>query len=588
MKRKVSERARFKWVLLSVFLAAYFLFHLAYIDADTPTSLTYSPGAFCDEGYKTLSARNLVLFGKANWSEHDEYGGWVRQSPVTVHYNFILFKLFGVSLSVARLGNLLFGVGCLILFYLILKKMYDRKTALLGVVLCALNEIVFFYSRIALFEFKMVFFLLLGLYLALFAKNSYFIIAPAILSWIMAYYCKASAMVFYITILFYLAVSYKDSLVLRRLFRRRDILLIGVIVLACFVLAQYVFVYHREFYDSIVIFHRHYRSPMGTVLHWITQMFFTKNPVLVFLAVVYTGYLISTIKEGEDYRKSDLFFVTWLFLGTTMLSFMSHQPLRYYVYLVFPLVAVGVRCILAAREVWKKFLGDKGVLFKGAVVGLGAYLFIGHLFVLRLMPVRTFAGWDLAAIKTFAIFSVIWVSFFSMAVYVIGFRKAGVLERAKGYRISFRALGSALVAAILIIQIFPIARWALNPRYDLNRISRKIMELNRDSILVGDWAAQLCVNTDKRVLRSYAHKSGKWSTNFENLGEVKPDFLVITRGVSEHMLDQFRLRYAGVVKDGARWKFEYAGRGIEFYELDFGSGRGSYLVDNVKSRGELE
>lgn len=138
------EKNSFVKVFLLIFVAFYLLFQLIYINADTPIFLHYDTGAFCDEGYKTLDARNLALFEKTHWSEKDEYRGWIKSSPITVYFNLLLFKLFGVSLGVARSGNLLFGLGSLILLYLILKKSYDQQYAFLCLVLCAVNKVFFF------------------------------------------------------------------------------------------------------------------------------------------------------------------------------------------------------------------------------------------------------------------------------------------------------------------------------------------------------------------------------------------------------------------------------------------------------------
>lgn len=56
---------------------------LTHIDADTPAGLSWSAGLYVDEGYKTLSPRNLLLLGNTHWHEADTYPGWMKSSPVT-------------------------------------------------------------------------------------------------------------------------------------------------------------------------------------------------------------------------------------------------------------------------------------------------------------------------------------------------------------------------------------------------------------------------------------------------------------------------------------------------------------------------
>jgi len=251
---KLCERDRIAKIFLVVFVGLYFVFQLIYINADTPIFLADNSGVYCDEGYKTLDARNLVLFGKTHWTEMDEYRGWIKGSPITVYFNFLLFKLFGVSLGVARLGNLLFALGSLLLFYLILKKIYDQQSAFWGVILCAVNQIYFFYSRLALLEFKMMFFILFGIYFMLFVKQNYLFLVPTIICWIAAYYCKFSATIFYISVFFYFIIIYKDGLLLNKILRPRKLIFIALIFLVVFVFLEYIFLYHRDYYDNMCFF----------------------------------------------------------------------------------------------------------------------------------------------------------------------------------------------------------------------------------------------------------------------------------------------------------------------------------------------
>lgn len=563
---RLFEKDSFTKVFLLIFVTLYFVFQLIYINADTPISLSDNAGAFCDEGYKTLDARNLALFGKTHWTEKDEYGGWIKGSPITVYFNLLLFKLFGVSLGIARLGNLFFALGSLFVFYLILKKSYDQQSAFCGLILCALSQVFFFYSRIALFEFKMMFFILLGFYFMLFVKQNYLFFVPTIICWIAAYYCKASVLIFYISLIFYFCITYKNGLLLHKILRPKNLIFSALIFLTVFWLLEYFFIYHRDYYDTIDLFNRHFRSPMGAVLFWITQKFFTKNPFLSFLAIIYVGYMLILIVEGKPYNKKDLFFVVWLILGTFVLSFISYQPLRYYVYLVFPLIAVAVRSIFCFSSIWKILFENKNLWLKGSIFVLSFYLLVIHSSFLQLMPVRTEMGWDIQAIKFLGVFSVITILVLAF-VYILLIKKKEVGEVI--FRTPYRNFSIIVVILILGVHILPITKWALNPKYELSFISKKINELNDGSILVGDWVPQLCINTDHRVLYLTMAEKRKKSLNFNNLDKIRPDYLVIVDGLNDYILRQFNLNYPGVAKESPHYELNYAGRTIKFYELDF-------------------
>lgn len=48
------------------------LLRLVHLTADTPYGLTEpTAGIYVDEGYKTLSPRNLILYGRTHWNDAD-------------------------------------------------------------------------------------------------------------------------------------------------------------------------------------------------------------------------------------------------------------------------------------------------------------------------------------------------------------------------------------------------------------------------------------------------------------------------------------------------------------------------------------
>jgi len=303
------------------------------------------------------------------------------------------------------------------------------------------------------------------------------------------------------------------------------------------------------------------------VFYWIAQKFFTKNPFLSFLAVTYTGYMSILIVEGRPYNKRDLFFVIWLVLGTAMLSFISYQPLRYYVYLVFPIIILAVRSILCFSSIWNTLFEKRKLWLRGSIFVFSFYLLVIHSGFLPFIPVRTNKGWDLQAIKYLGVLSVITMITLTV-IYIVLLKKKDIAEIfSRGF---YRNFAGIVIILILGIQLLPIAKWSLNPKYELSYISNKIGELKDDSILVGDWAPQLCINTDRKTL--YLNiSSGKIKRvhNFYNLGKIKPHYLVIVDGLNDHFLQEFHLNYPGVVKNPPHYNFTYGGRTILFYELNF-------------------
>jgi hypothetical protein len=556
----------FTGAILLLFLGSYFLLHLYFLEADTPVSLTYGAGTYCDEGYKTLDARNMVLFDKTHWTDLDNYRGWIKKSPITVYFNYIMFSTFGVSLATARLGNLFFAMGCLILFYLILEKIYDRRHAFLGIILCGVNQVFFFYSRIALFEFKMIFFVLLGVYFMLYVGQQVLFFIPMIAAWVAAYYCKSSVQMFYISLIIYFSLVYKNGLLLDFLFKKKVFWISAFLLVMGLGILQFFFVFHREFYDSVSLFNRHYRSPAGAAVFWISQEFFTKNPILIFLTLSYSGYIIVQVLEKKIFNRYDLFFMVWLVFGTAMFSLVSFVQLGYYVYLTFPLVILAVRCIFSFPLVIRCFFEEKYMIFKWIIFTSSFVLLITHFSFLSYWPVRHALGWDVRAIRYLAVFSILTFSLLTFLYFFLRRNKRIVrvlseLSHAK-YVVFFSII-------ILFFQIVPISKWALNPKYELMDIYEKMNEFEKGSIFAGDWAPQLCIDTPHRVLYTVTTENFSLSRNFFNLDLIKPDYLVIVDELNDRILHQFNLEYPGVAKEFPHSSFKYAGRSIKFYELDF-------------------
>jgi hypothetical protein len=142
---------------------AIVLLHAVNLTADTPAGFASGDiGLRVDEGYKTLAARNLVLFGTQRWSDEDEYAGWLRSSPLTQGLLYVSFAAFEPSISVARITSLAY---LLILAAGILLAVRGLSPVYFGVMalLLAVEPYLFFFSRVALFEVPLAMTIVLGL-----------------------------------------------------------------------------------------------------------------------------------------------------------------------------------------------------------------------------------------------------------------------------------------------------------------------------------------------------------------------------------------------------------------------------------------
>ncbi len=99
------------------------------------------------------------------WGFYDKFVNNAFYPPMFDSITFLFFKLFGVSLFVARLVPAVFSVLSLWAVFELAYHMYDGKTALFSTVLLGIMPGYFWLSRIALLETMLVFFVTVAILL---------------------------------------------------------------------------------------------------------------------------------------------------------------------------------------------------------------------------------------------------------------------------------------------------------------------------------------------------------------------------------------------------------------------------------------
>lgn len=136
-----------------VIAVALGLLRLVHLTADTPYGLTEpTAGEYVDEGYKTLSPRNLILHGRTHWNAADDYPGWLKSSPLTQWSFYLSFRLFGTDIGSARLVTIAYFTLLLGGYAWSMAGRYDTALLLAGLLALGLESTLFFFSRMALFE----------------------------------------------------------------------------------------------------------------------------------------------------------------------------------------------------------------------------------------------------------------------------------------------------------------------------------------------------------------------------------------------------------------------------------------------------
>ena len=140
-----SDRQQFHVKAAGLLLILVFTgLRLIHLGADPPDSLwTESFGPFVDEGYKTLDARNLELFGQTHWNLEDDYPGWMPRSPITQISFLAAFRYLGQEVESARLVTVFWFLLILLTYFWAVSPSYRSGVVYLGLALIGVNLSLF-------------------------------------------------------------------------------------------------------------------------------------------------------------------------------------------------------------------------------------------------------------------------------------------------------------------------------------------------------------------------------------------------------------------------------------------------------------
>lgn len=186
-------------LLIITAIIAVTILRFIHLDADTPAGVSSNVGLYVDEGYKTLSARNMALFGKERWHHEDDYSGWLKHSPFTQWPYYFAFSAFGVNIQSARSVSIIFFLITLCFYAYVMSRRYDPKLLIAGIFLLGLQNTIFFFSRVALFELPLIMFTYCLLFLLIRSSNCHIAIQLAFIVTTMFFsffFVKASGVVY--------------------------------------------------------------------------------------------------------------------------------------------------------------------------------------------------------------------------------------------------------------------------------------------------------------------------------------------------------------------------------------------------------
>lgn len=513
---KITKHYKIFFIILLVAI----LLRVSFMSIDPPVWATGDMGLYADEGYKTLSAKNYVLFGNTHPHPKDSYAGWSRLSPISHSLFVFVFELFGTGYVQARLINLVFSLASIVLIFFVIKKMFNTKTALISMLFLSVNISYLIYNKISLLETPLTFFLIASCYFFILAKKKPYFIVGSVIGFILAFLTKPLAILF-LPALCYMVYSIFSDKISRKIIIGS---LIGIVLTGALFLLTF-----PQIIDIIILFIGE-RNPgsLGAFIKLLYQFwyqdFFRFNSILLFMFLGYVVSFISRlIKKKVNSYEIAIFF--WAVGGIALLILQTYRPPRYYVTIIPAL------SILAALYLTQNFKIPKKIWMKG-VLGITGVLTCLHLYYFsRLLSIS--------------------IIFFGMVCGLLLYLIVFVLPV---YRFTDKAKFSILFMYIFF-NLTLVFIWFSNPSYDLVESSKDLGEIVGDGVLLGlNWAPALCMDT---TIECY-HVSG-WHNEQEEVFQ--------TFGVDYFLIDNFKQLDVDKVPFAQKETFEASLNYIKTYSV---------------------
>jgi len=548
-KRRHESSVLVGVILLAAGLTGLRLIHLG---ADTPPGLSFSAAPYVDEGYKTLAARNLILFGSTQWHPDDSYPGWMKLSPLTQWSYYGAFRTLGPCVESARIVSLLWFALLLVTYGWAMRRRYPPPLLFGGLAVLGLESTLYLYSRLALFEIPLAS-LLCVLLFVLVRMQPKRTIAPFLLiaggGILGACLIKPSFLIYVASALTGLLMSQQ---VHTRSFRKAQLpllLALGVIFISLFLAFDWEFLVRRIQMDP-------FKAAARTLLN--PSVAASPAVVLAGLLCVFHALLCSPQRWLEDpYRAS----LTGLVLfSPILLALFPYNPLRYYVPILPAYILVAVEWVALRRwheAVPARVAPPKAVLFWG---GLAVLFFYGVLALDKQMLVRLpFSIGEDPGLSDGTLLRIV----LPVALVV-----AGAMWRWREHVMGARSLILAAAALLLTCGLHTsLELWSfwVHPRYDAKRIRADLTRLVSDEeILAGDWAPFFALGTSIRAL--YV---SRYVNVPEHLYVLKPDFFLHSDTVESRAVIEVLQKQEGVDLEGPIYRSMYGGRGVALYRFHY-------------------
>lgn len=475
---------------------------IQHIRADPPVllpSLSGSAGIYFDEGIYCHNARNKVLFGR--WIT-DEWNPVVYNAPLTLIY-YLGFRLFGVSIVTVKVINILFGCLGILLFQAALRAYLSSRMTLAVTSLFALDYYGVMYNRIGLLENFSCFCFILAF--ALFVRSR----GRRTMAFFLGLTVTLAALSKYLFAYFLIAALIAVADQARRRSDLKYLLsfLAGGLTLG---LPWFFGIYlpFRSTFEKIssgwgmLSLPHSFSQAWSNLVHNPLPRYLALFPVIGFLAVLFVGLMLARLRPAKSEGRDDpgLFVFLWIAGASLTMGVLNYRPLRYYLPL-FPALYLAVSLLLLHRDALAQ---RKGRFL--ALSLLPALLFWPFFRNLAFRP------------SAFFVFPAVLrgLSYVALAAVVLYFVAARPRRKTP--------LEILVFVVILVSSGFLFDKnFYRNPTYDLEKASRFLQTLPPGSVVMGQEAPRLTLETPFKALMAYDN----WFNDQDPFERYKPTHLLV-------------------------------------------------------------
>lgn len=543
-----------RYITLALIIACLIALRLVHLGADSPVMMPTLPadvGLYVDEGYKTLSPRNLILFGSEHWNPADTYRGWFSASPLTQWVIYAAFAVAGPTIEAARAVTVFYFALLLAGYAWGMAGRLRWPVFLSGLAALGVETTLFFYSRVALFEVPLTAFI----YGVLFyfarmdpARTVRPILLTSAVGAFLAVSIKMSAL-FYLAPIGLAAVVYLlvQNLGRARLRQRHLVVLFAMVAALIVAVSMYgpslVSLAERNIAMSTKEF-----GGFGAVFRTLTMPLLRGAPIVVVAGLLCIAHGVITQPAqwlGNLYRLSLIFLVL---LTPAVLSLFPYSPLRYYV----PLLPAYILLVLEwwqlrswrAEPPWPvtPWLAPIGI----ALLALVAYsgVFGVYELVRHVMPLVTDV--ERTTVVKYLLLPI------AVTLAVFGWQRRSALLRPRPLITAMLVL----LGAFVLHTLYGLTSFLAAPTYQLRAAREGIVRvLPQDATIAGDWAPVLALNTPLRAL----YMTSRWNP-VEDLAKTRPSHFLYSNSQESNRVLKALGRASGVRLGEPVYSTYYFGR----------------------------